>query len=257
MKILLIGAGEMGTALLRGLVQADGIKRSDLGVLSGHVASTKKVAENFGITAVSKLEEAKNYDAVICAVPAKFAPKTLNHLGKSIKENAVLVSVAYGIELPELADLTGRKDNLLYLIPNLPVQVNQGVLAINHFAEFDYNNSEVAKVLEKLGQVVEVPAGLMDVVSAGAGSAPAYVAMMIEGLADGMVLHGLNRELAYQVAEKMVQGTATTLLETKQLPAELKDGVASPGGSTIRGVASLEEDGLRSAMIKAITKTIN
>ncbi|WP_054746172.1 pyrroline-5-carboxylate reductase family protein [Amylolactobacillus amylophilus] len=142
------------------------------------------------------------------------------------------------------------------MIPNIPVSVNQGVLAVDSTVDQASEDTPVMELLRGLGQIVRVEADLLDVVSAGGGSAPAFAAIFVEALADSMVLHGLGRKVAYQVAEQMLRGTASLLLDRQILPAQLKDLVASPGGSTIRGVNALEQHGFRAAVMEAITKTI-
>ena len=255
MKIFMLGAGSMGEALIEGLAKAKNVSREKIFVLSGHAESTQRIAQKYQINAVEQIGDFAEADLVINATPVSVSRTILPELGKIMSANATLISVAYGIDIAELKSLTGRTERIVYMIPNIPVSVNKGVLAVTTTPDVA-EDAPVFTILHELGEVIEAKGKLMDVVSAGAGSAPAYAAMFVEALADGMVLHGLGRKDAYKVAEQMLLGTAELLLEEGQLPAALKDQVASPGGSTIRGVNALEQAGFRAAVISAITKTI-
>lgn len=256
MNIYVLGAGSMGAALIAGLCNLENVSRENIYVLSGHAESTAKIAHKYQINPVGQLAEFSGADLVINATPVDVTRTILPKLASIITAETVVVSVAYGVDVPELKQLLGRVTGLIYMIPNIPVSVNQGVLAVDSTVDQASEDTPVMELLRGLGQIVRVQGDLLDVVSAGGGSAPAFAAIFVEALADSMVLHGLGRKVAYQVAEQMLRGTASLLLDRQILPAQLKDLVASPGGSTIRGVNALEQHGFRAAVMEAITKTI-
>ena len=137
-------------------------------------------------------------------------------------------------------------------MPNTPATIGAGITAISLGAYTNANHQQIAQqIFTAVGEVVEIPETLMDAVTGLSGSGPAYVALMIEALADGGVAVGLSRSIAQQLAVQTVLGTATLLQNTKIHPAELKDRVTSPGGTTIAGVSALEKAGFRSAIIEA------
>ncbi|MEM9335673.1 MAG: pyrroline-5-carboxylate reductase, partial [Pseudomonadota bacterium] len=128
-----------------------------------------------------------------------------------------------------------------------------GVTAIARGSQVsDEQFATARRIFESVGQVVAVPESLMDAVTGVSGSGPAYVALMVEALADGGVSAGLPRAIASQLALQTVLGAAQLMLETELHPALLKDRVSSPGGTTIAGVAALESNGFRSAVIQAV-----
>jgi pyrroline-5-carboxylate reductase len=138
-------------------------------------------------------------------------------------------------------------------MPNTPATVGAGVTAISLGAyTYPHHQQTAQQIFTAVGEVVEVSESLMDAVTGLSGSGPAYVALMIEALADGGVAVGLPRAIAQQLAVQTVLGTATLIQETKIHPAELKDRVTSPGGTTIAGVSALEKAGFRSAIIEAV-----
>jgi len=142
---------------------------------------------------------------------------------------------------------------IIRVMPNTPATVGAGVTALAPGSGVTKENLALAQnIFTSVGQVVEVPESLMDAVTGLSGSGPAFVAMMVEALADGGVAAGLPRPIASQLALQTVLGTSQLLAETGLHPAQLKDRVTSPGGTTIAGVAELEKGGLRSALIQAV-----
>ncbi len=138
-------------------------------------------------------------------------------------------------------------------MPNTPALVGEGMAAITPCPmilpeELDL----ICNIFNSFGKCEIVPENLMDVVTGVSGSSPAFIFMIIEAMADGAVLEGMPRDKAYTFAAQAVLGSAKMVLETKKHPAQLKDMVCSPGGTTIEGVKALEESGLRASMIQAI-----
>jgi pyrroline-5-carboxylate reductase len=146
-------------------------------------------------------------------------------------------------------------------MPNLPATVNEGMIALctkeNVSSEISKEVEFVKEILSCAGKVEQVSEKLMDVVTAVSGSGPAYGFMFIEALADAAVLLGMPRSQAYIYAAQTLKGAAQMVLETSEHPAQLKDAVCSPGGTTIQAVKSLEEKGFRSAVISAVESAYN
>lgn len=147
----------------------------------------------------------------------------------------------------------GKPLKLVRCMPNTPAMIGEGCSGVCRNDRV--TDEEMAKCMELLGSfgvAEEVPERLMDAVVGVSGSSPAFVFMFIEALADGAVKAGMPRSQAYRFAAQTVQGSARLLLETGKHPGELKDMVCSPGGTTIEGVQTLEEMGLRSAVMNAV-----
>jgi len=144
------------------------------------------------------------------------------------------------------------------IVPNTPVQLDEGVTAIS-FAKGEKQDTidTVKSIFEKMGDVYVVPDRLLGIYGTVTGCAPAYVDMMIEALSDAAVLNGVKRDESYPMIEKMILGTVKLALANKKLPEELKDEVTTPGGTTIKGVTKLEEAGFRNALIQAINASAN
>ena len=173
---------------------------------------------------------------------------------RRLKEQSqpVVVSILAGVSLSRLEAAFGHQP-VIRAMPNTPATVGAGITAIAPGKRVTKSHIEQAiAIFQAVGEVVEVPESLMDAVTGLSGSGPAYVAMMVEALADGGVAAGLPRAIASKLALSTVLGTARLLKETALHPAQLKDSVTSPGGTTIAGIAQLERAGFRSALIEAV-----
>ena len=164
----------------------------------------------------------------------------------------LIISILAGVPLSRLEAIFPQQA-VIRAMPNTPATVGEGMTAITAGRQVEEHHRSLATtIFRAVGEVVEVPESLMDAVTGLSGSGPAYVALMVESLADGGVAAGLPRATAAQLALQTVLGTAQLLRESGWHPAELKDRVTSPGGTTIAGVAQLEKAGFRSALIEAV-----
>lgn len=192
-------------------------------------------------------------EVLLLAIKPQVLNKVLDGLKLAQKANYPLIlSILAGVPLSRLE--AGFPDYpVVRVMPNTPATVGAGMTAIAPGTQVQSHHLVLARsIFQAVGDVVEVPEGLMDAVTGLSGSGPAFVALMVEALSDGGVASGLPRAIATQLAVQTVLGTAQ-LLQTKGLhPAQLKDQVTSPGGTTIAGVAQLEKAGFRSAVIEAV-----
>ncbi len=167
-------------------------------------------------------------------------------------DRSLVISILAGVPLSRLSTVFPDRP-IIRVMPNTPAIIGAGITAIAAGENVTSGQRETAKsIFASVGQVVEVPEYQMDAVTGLSGSGPAFVAIAIEALADGGVAAGLPRAIAQQLAIQTVLGTAKLLQESKLHPAQLKDRVTSPGGTTIAGVAELESNGFRSAIIEAV-----
>lgn len=164
----------------------------------------------------------------------------------------LIISILAGVTLEKLEKAFPHQP-LIRTMPNTPAIVGAGMSAIAAGKTVSSVNLSLAKsIFSSIGEVVEVSESLMDAVTGLSGSGPAFVAVMIEALSDGGVAAGLPRQIANQLALQTVLGTSQLLKESQLHPAQLKDKVTSPGGTTISGVAELEKNGFRSCLIEAV-----
>lgn len=168
------------------------------------------------------------------------------------KNSPLIISILAGVSLSRLESAFPGYA-VVRVMPNTPATIGAGISAIAVGSQVSTVQLQKAQqIFTAVGQVVEVAEYLMDAVTGLSGSGPAYVALMIESLADGGVASGLPRAIAQKLAIQTVLGTAKLIQESRLHPAELKDRVSSPGGTTIAGVTALEKGGFRSAAIEAV-----
>lgn len=208
---------------------------------------------------------ANNQDAVAAEEILLLAikPQVLNAVVASLGDLAeidnrpLIISILAGVPLQKL-EVSFPKYPIIRAMPNTPATVGAAMSAIAPGKNVEQKHISAAlSIFAAVGEVVEVPESLMDAVTGLAGSGPAYVALAIEALADGGVAAGLPRAVASQLALQTVLGTAKLIQESQLHPAQLKDRVTSPGGTTIAGVAALEKAGFRSALIEAVKAAYN
>lgn len=243
----------MGKAMLKGLVKA-GYPVADLLVYNRHTEVAEDLAKDYGVTPVKTPEDlVKTSQVLLFAVKPAILPGVLESLAPYLTKEQSLISVAAGVSLAQMEALLSGEYKLFRVMPNTPALVGEGMSAIAHNTPVTAEEvQEVLNIFNSFGKAELVEEKLIDGVVGVAGSAPAYVYLFIEALADGAVAEGLSREAAYEFAAQTVLGSAKMVLETKQHPGVLKDMVTSPGGTTIAAVKELEDRGFRSAVINAV-----
>ena len=214
----------------------------------------KRVSEETGIVyAQSNAECANAAKYVILAVKPQYYDAVLKNIQYAVTSESVIISLAQGISIEDLKKRLGSDKRFVRAMPNTPALLGCGMTGISYNSEeFTFEEKDVIdKIFSSFGKYSVVEERLMNAVVCASGSSPAYVYMFIEALADGVVKYGMPRDKAYEFVAQTVSGAAQMVLQTKEHPAVLKDKVCSPGGTTIAGVAALEENGFRNALIKA------
>ena len=251
MKISCIGTGAMGGAIMRAICKKYDVK--NIKITDKNVELGKAFANETGATFVSKNKEVLDADYIFLAVKPQFLSDVFAEIAGNIPTNAVVISMAAGVKLEKLENWA-PKARFVRMMPNVCAQIGQAMIAITYNENIKAEEAATVKeILSSAGKVEQVPEKLMDCVTAVSGSGPAFVFMFIEALADAAVRCGMPRSQAYTYAAQTVYGSAGMVLENGQHPAVLKDMVCSPAGTTIEGVAALEKNNFRNAVIEAVT----
>jgi pyrroline-5-carboxylate reductase len=258
-KIGFIGCGKMGQAIMEGMLQAGVVQRENLKVSTSSAATLKKVEQKYRVKgSVYNQEVAEFADFLFLAVQPAVHHQVLEEIKNSLKKDVVIITMAAGITIEQITTAVGRNVKVVRTMPNTPALVGEGMTAMSiNSAMTEIDVAEVRDMLNSFGQTEVIKEELMDAVPAISGSSPAYVYLFIEALADGGVRDGLSREQSYRMAAQAVLGAAKMVLETKKHPGALKDDVCTPGGSTIRAVAALEENQFRAAILQAMKACTN
>ncbi len=246
----------MATALAKGVVAAGLYRAEQIRAFDPFEGARANFAELFGAAAVveSNAAVASQATLLVLAVKPQQMSAALAEVAPALQPTAVVVSIAAGVTLKKLAAQLPPGSRIVRVMPNTPCLVGQGAscFALGEHAD-STDGQRVRQLLSAVGIAHEVPEKLLDAVTGLSGSGPAFVYTVIEALADGGVRAGLPRALAAELAAQTVAGAAAMVLETGKHPAELRDAVASPAGTTIAGLAELERLGLRGALIEAVT----
>ena len=240
MKLGFIGAGNMGGAILKGIIAGGKVGANDIFIRNSSDNSTQNAAQKNGVQACGSLKElAQKSSIVFIGVKPYLVAKVLEEIKDELK-NKIVISMAASVEIRDIEAII-PETKVVRIMPNTPVEVGAGVIGVS-FSEL-FNKDEqpyIVELFDNIGKVEVINEKDMPGLTAISGSGPAYVYMFIEALAD----------MAYRLAANTVLGSAKMVLETNEHPGKLKDDVCSPAGSTIEAVRVLEENNFRSAVIE-------
>jgi pyrroline-5-carboxylate reductase len=255
-RIGFIGAGNMAQALLRGLIQAGRVTPGQIRISDVDRAKCEQCALSLGVGVATTNQELAAWASVlIVAVKPQSIPGVLNDCAPTLNPDALVISVAAGVRAATLAAGLPLGTRLVRAMPNTPALVRAGVTALSPSPTATPADMELARSLfEAVGRTVVVDETHMDAVTGLSGSGPAYVMVVIEALADGGVRVGLSRETALLLATQTVLGSAQLLLDSGDHPAQWKDRVTSPGGTTSAGLAAIEAGRLRHTIALAVER---
>ena len=252
-KLGFIGCGNMGKAIMGGIISAGLVRPEDITASDVFQAGLEKAKEELGIRITQDNKEVvRNSDIVFFSIKPNVLFAVLDEIKPVCREDQLFISHVAGHPISAMEARLPEKAHLIRIMPNTPALVNAGMTGVSLNAYVTEEESRMAmELFDAFGKAEIVPEKLMDVVTGCSGSGPAYVFLFIEAMADAAVLDGMPRTQAYTFAAQTVLGSAKMVLETGRHPGELKDMVCSPGGTTIEAVAELEAAGLRNAVIKA------
>jgi pyrroline-5-carboxylate reductase len=253
-KIAILGTGNMGEALAKGLLRAGKIPPESLVCTDARAERREDVQKRYGVRVTGdNREAAAQADIVVLAVKPQMMDVLLDEIAPSIDARKLVISIAAGVPIAAIAHKLGAGVRIVRTMPNTPALVGAGATALArgpHATDADLE--QALALFEAVGVAVVVEEHHLDAVTGLSGSGPAFVFMAIEALADGGVKVGLARPVAMALAAQAVLGSAKLVLETGEHPGRLKDQVTSPGGTSIAGVHALEQHGFRAALIAAV-----
>lgn len=253
-KIGFIGGGKMGEALCKGIIKAGLSDASNIVISDVVVERCRLLSKEIGIKTTQNNKDVTSFaDVIILAVKPQIMNDVLNNLKNDINQRHLVVSIAAGIPLRFIESRLQAGTRIIRVMPNTPclVAASSTAYALGKYAT-DADSQLVHNLFNAVGRVFKLDEKYLDAVTGLSGSGPAYVYMFIEALSDGGVKMGLPRDVATVLAAQTVMGAAKMVLETGQHPAQLKDAVTSPGGTTVEGISKLEEGGFRSTVINAV-----
>ena len=257
-RIAFIGAGNMASAIIRGIISQGLFLGDQIMVSAPSQSSRDRMAADFGVeTTADNCQAAAFGRVLVLAVKPKVLDEVILQIRDALAEDTLIISIVAGKSLKTLEGAFGRPVRLVRVMPNTPAMVGEAMSALTPNGELSKEDMALAvRLFEALGRAEVVPENLMDAVTGLSGSSPAYIYMLIEAMADAGVASGLPRSQAYTFAAQAVLGSAKMVLETGLVPGQLKDQVTSPGGTTIAGLKALEEGGFRGLVMDGILAAV-
>ena len=251
----LIGGGQMGEALVRGMINSGLLQAGRIMVAEPDGTRRDFLSSTYGIKVTDAAEELCKFSSIIIlAIKPQIMQPVLSAYTPFVGNRHLLISIAAGVPLAAIEEGIGRH-RIIRVMPNTPALVLAGASALSPNSQAGEEDLGLAmEIFSAIGICVHVPENLLDAVTGLSGSGPGYIFTFIEAMIDGGVLAGIPRPVAEQLVLQTVYGSAKLALETGKPPAVLKAMVTSPGGTTIAGIHALEEAGLRGTVMSAVDR---
>jgi len=258
-KIGIIGTGNMGEALIDGLLHSRSSVPENIICSDVKKEKLKTVREKYGITSkTNNPDVVKASDIIIYAIKPQIMTKILKETADFLDSSKIIISIAAGVPLSAIESCLNKELRLVRVMPNIAAFVREGASAIAPGGHTSEGDLKIAKaIFDSVGKSVIIEESLMDAITGLSGSGPAYIFLIVDALADAGVKMGIARDDALFLSSQTVLGAAKLLMDTKEHPGKLKDKVTSPGGTAIVGLHTLEEGGLRTTLINAVEAATN
>jgi len=259
-KIAIIGTGNMGEALVSGLLGSGSSKPKNIICTDVRQHKLDDIKSKYKVrTTTSNLKAVAEADIIIYAVKPQIMAATLTETAAKLDMSKLVISIAAGVPLAAMESCISKDLRLIRVMPNIAAFVKEAASAIaagGHATKEDI--SLAMEIFNSIGKCIFLKENyLMDAITGLSGSGPAYIFLIVDALADAGVKMGLARQDSLFLAAQTVLGAAKLLIETQEHPGQLKDKVTSPGGTAIAGLATLESGGLRTTLINAVEAATN
>jgi pyrroline-5-carboxylate reductase len=261
--VAFLGCGSMGTAILAGMIRS-GTKPENIRVTTKSVDSAKELADKFGVTAFATEYQpnanslaVEGADIVLVAVKPAYVVEVLEEVRSVIFKDALVVSVAAGIEIQTMENHLPDSVSVIRAMPNTPALIQEGLTGISKGSRVTQEQLELSVTLfEAVGKTMVIPESQIDALSTISGSGPAYVFYFIEEFIKTAVSHGFSSEEAYLLVSQTFLGASELLVQSQGDPAELRRQVTSPNGTTMKAIAVLQEGNLNDLFFKATSAAL-
>ena len=259
MKIGFIGCGNMAGAIIDGIIKNEIVDEKDINIFDIFYPAVEKVSSKHGVTLCEDAKQVVlNSDAIILAVKPNIIAGVLEDINSTLEEsNTLLISIAAGKTIEFIRNSLTHDNRIIRVMPNINAKVGEAISAYTANALATKEDKQLCeKLFGGVGQVMYLEENLFPLFGVIGGCSPAFSYMFIDSLARAGVQHGMKKETALFVAAQAVLGSAKMILESNDHPWELVDRVCSPGGTTIEGVTSLQNDGFEKSILNAVNKAV-
>jgi pyrroline-5-carboxylate reductase len=259
-KICILGTGNMGQALVSGLIGSGSSRPENIICSDVRTAKLEAIKKQYGVrTTTSNLEAVSAAEIIIYAVKPQIMAAVLNETAEKLDMSKLIISIAAGVPMEAIESCLNKELRLIRVMPNIAAAVKEAATAVSAGKHASQEDIKLAMaIFDSIGKSVFIGENyLMDAITGLSGSGPAYIFLIVEAMADAGVKVGLSRQEALFLSAQTVLGAAKMLIETQEHPGQLRDKVTSPGGTAIAGLATLEEGGLRTTLIHAVEVATN
>ena len=254
-KIAIIGTGNMGEALVSGLIGSKSSKPQNIICTDIRRNKLNEIKANYKVrTTTNNIKAVKESEIIIYSVKPQIMASTLVETAGGLDMSKLVISIAAGVPLAAMEACISKDLRLIRVMPNIAAAVKEAATAIAAGAHATKDDVQLAlEIFNSIGKCIFLKENyLMDAITGLSGSGPAYIFLIVDALADAGVKMGLSRQDSIFLSAQTVLGAAKLLIETQEHPGQLKDRVTSPGGTAIAGLATLESGGLRTTLINAV-----
>lgn len=257
MNLGFIGAGNMASAIIKGIINANYMDAKNINVYDVDTNKLKELNADLKINIMENNEELiAQSDIIILAIKPNMFDKVLKDLKNNFK-NKTVVSIAAGLQLEDLENILSKDDAIIRVMPNVNVSINKGVSAITSNENVKQEDINIVMdIFNSVGKAYQMDEKDFRAFTGIAGCSPAYAYLFIDSLARAATKNGIPKDLATEIAAHAVLGSAQKIIESDENPWGLIDQVCSPGGTTIAGLLKLEEEGFMNAIVQCIDETI-
>ncbi|APX32787.1 pyrroline-5-carboxylate reductase [Brachybacterium sp. P6-10-X1] len=252
LRVAVIGAGNMGGPVVRAFLAA-GVRPGKLAIVNSTPASSERAAEELGAIAASRAEALEGADVVVLGVKPYQILELAAEIREQLPAGALVISLAAGIALSQIEDALPAGLSVERAMPNTPISVGEGAVGLMRGSSVtDEQHALTRTLFSRAGVAVDITEEQVHAFIAAAGSLPGFVFSILEAMSDEAVRLGLKRDLADSLVQQTVRGAATMLMESGVHAAVAKNGVSSPGGTTVQGLSVLEREGVRPGVAAAM-----
>jgi pyrroline-5-carboxylate reductase len=251
--IAVLGAGQMGEALISGLLRAGVVAPGEIIAAARRSSRAEQLRGAYGIEVLSAAAAAERSGTLVITVKPQDMGALLEEISPKVSPGTLVISVAAGITTAFIGRKLPAEVPVVRVMSNTPVLVDEAMSVISpgqHATEDHLRQAE--RLLRPVGKVLRIPESQQDAATALSGSGPAYVYFLVEAMVDAGILLGMPRATALEMVKQAVFGAATMLRDSGEHPVLLREAVTSPGGTTINAIRELEKHGVRAAVLAAI-----
>ncbi len=256
-RIAIIGGGNLGTAIARGLISKGIVKPSNMTVTRRRISLLKELSDQGVVVTTDNCEAAKNSDIIILGLKPYQIEEVINGIKPCLTPDKVIVSVATGVASEKIQEMCSVELPVFRAMPNTAIEIGESMTCVSSLNATEEQENDIVDLFSHLGKAIIIPEELMSSATVLAACGIAYALRYIRASTQGGVEIGFGSQLALQIAAQTVKGAAELLIQKGNHPEDEIDKVTTPRGVTISGLNEMEHRGFSSSLIKGLLTSYN